>query len=296
VDGLPSWVSDWKRESQSLLHPLDRYAKEAKHTAAITWDPTRPGAIFVEGWQADKVQMLGDAMQVPEQTGVSEINQLMQAWHNAARLMVMQHATSYPEEERLEVYIRTVIGNRKSDIDTAVPTAAECLEMERNYTLYASQFDAVQHATTLLEYVSANREVRKHLSQNRDSIEPNIWQLLMGPPGTTGVQQDQDVPASIRKVEGFVEQYGKAAVGAGKFLSLGQHRYGNRFCVTVGGRAAIVPSRTCVGDVICFFKGARMPYLVRPQGEDFELIGCCYVYGMMEWEEMGELARRFCLV
>ena len=240
--------------------------------------------------------MLGDVMQVPEQTDVLETNQILQAWHNAARLMVMQHATSYPEEERLEVYIRTAIGNRKSDIDTAVPTATECLEMERNYTLYASQFDAAQHATTLLEYFYANRQLRNHLSQHRDSIEPNIWQLLMGPPGTTGVQQDQDVPASIRRVEGFVEQCVEAAAVAGKFLSLGQHLYGNRFCVTADGRAAIVPSRTCVGDVICFFKGARMPYLVRPQGKDFELIGCCYVYGLMEWEEIGELAKPLCLV
>ncbi|KAL8346338.1 hypothetical protein RB598_000306 [Gaeumannomyces tritici] len=79
-----------------------------------------------------------------------------------------------------------------------------------------------------------------------------------------------------------MERCTQVAMAAVEFLGLSKHLFRNRFCVTEHGRTAIVPPRAREGDIISVLGGAGMPFLLRPQGEAFELIGCCYVYGLME--------------
>jgi hypothetical protein len=35
------------------------------------------------------------------------------------------------------------------------------------------------------------------------------------------------------------------------------------------------------GDSIVIFRGARVPHVIRKRGDDWELIGDCYVHGIM---------------
>jgi hypothetical protein len=74
---------------------------------------------------------------------------------------------------------------------------------------------------------------------------------------------------------------------------------GNRFCVTGEGHFAIVPPRTTEGDSIYFLRGLQSPFILREKdnlGENsvahYEMVGSCYVDGMMDenrdglvWEE-----------
>jgi hypothetical protein len=61
-----------------------------------------------------------------------------------------------------------------------------------------------------------------------------------------------------------------------------------KFCVTEYGRIGWVPPEAEVGDIICVFKGAVTPHLLR-MNDDGHLIlvgGACYIHGQMEGEAM----------
>lgn len=52
-------------------------------------------------------------------------------------------------------------------------------------------------------------------------------------------------------------------------------------------RLALVPHNTNVDDEITLLAGSGCPFVVRRKNKDrFELVGDCYIYGMMEGEEM----------
>lgn len=61
-----------------------------------------------------------------------------------------------------------------------------------------------------------------------------------------------------------------------------------KFCVTEYGRIGWVPPEAEVGDIVCIFKGAATPHLLR-MNDDGHLIlvgGACYIHGQMEGEAM----------
>lgn len=75
-----------------------------------------------------------------------------------------------------------------------------------------------------------------------------------------------------------------------------------RICTTARHLPCLVPKITEVGDVLAILFGASTPYVLRPCGDVYEIIGQAYVYGMMhgeavnEWQEKKEPATNFTLI
>lgn len=57
---------------------------------------------------------------------------------------------------------------------------------------------------------------------------------------------------------------------------------GRKFVITAKKDLAWVPSATKLGDRICFLAGCAVPFVIRPIGKSFELLGDCYLHSMME--------------
>lgn len=47
---------------------------------------------------------------------------------------------------------------------------------------------------------------------------------------------------------------------------------------------AMVPMMACVGDEIVIFSGGKVPFVIRAEGNNFKLVGPCYVHGIMDGE------------
>ena len=66
-----------------------------------------------------------------------------------------------------------------------------------------------------------------------------------------------------------------------------------RFGVTSKGYMGLFPQTTHIGDEICVISGGHIPFVVcRQSGDDFQLVGECYVHGIMNGEvlQMTELS------
>lgn len=60
-----------------------------------------------------------------------------------------------------------------------------------------------------------------------------------------------------------------------------------KFCLTYHDRFAWIPIMSEVGDRICIFQGATVPFVLRPQGDGkHALVGECWVQGLMNGEAL----------
>ena len=59
-------------------------------------------------------------------------------------------------------------------------------------------------------------------------------------------------------------------------------------CTTAKGYLAAVPSTAKVGDCIAVLAGGRFPFVLRPIGDHYRLVGHCYVHGIMNGEAFPE--------
>lgn len=69
-------------------------------------------------------------------------------------------------------------------------------------------------------------------------------------------------------------------------LAYRQITEGRRFFTSLGGYMGIGPPGMRQGDSICVFLGGNVPWVVRQDGHEYELIGECYVHGIMDGEFM----------
>ena len=271
VPGLPSWVSDWDHDSRTGLYK-QTYTAKAGQAAAVVFDAFRPLSISIEGWKRDTVKLLGEILKHSENASESDINRVRREWHESARDMAKKHGTNYPETERLEVYIRTVLGDRLPDVDARPPTPDECMELYNSVTHVFSHFDAAGRESKMLDRYYRLRELVRQAQLSQGLLEP---------------EESREAPLEIQAMEERLKRVFDSANNASRFQVASSHLPQNRFCITKEGRTAVVPPKTQEGDIVCVFKGASMPFLLRPQGAAFELIGCCYVHGLMElgWVE-----------
>lgn len=80
---------------------------------------------------------------------------------------------------------------------------------------------------------------------------------------------------------------GNSSEGDNYRLALGDHLYGWRFFVTQGDFVGLGPPSAAPGDLVYFFDGASVPFLLRrsdSRAGAYRLVGECYVYGMMNGE------------
>jgi hypothetical protein len=62
------------------------------------------------------------------------------------------------------------------------------------------------------------------------------------------------------------------------------HARQRRFFLSSEKYMGMGPAAMQKGDIICIFYGGRVPYIVRPTAEYYELVGECYAHGLMDGE------------
>ncbi|OTB05566.1 hypothetical protein M426DRAFT_319828 [Hypoxylon sp. CI-4A] len=89
--------------------------------------------------------------------------------------------------------------------------------------------------------------------------------------------------AEMAKRNGVREGWSRLANGASK---------NRRFARTRKGYYVLGPAVMEEGDIVCVLFGGKMPFCLRPVGEQrYLLVGECYVHGLMEGEAMDMMTR-----
>jgi hypothetical protein len=134
----------------------------------------------------------------------------------------------------------------------------------------------------LLEAGMSRCDPSGHISKANE-VDPEVQQTV------NEVARCEDPGAVILQAIGY---------GAG----LGGLIANRKLCLTSGRYLGLVPCTTEVGDVIAIFKGAKLPFVLRPLfrsiDRSFMLIGECYIHGIMYGEAIkkgGIKEQTFCV-
>jgi hypothetical protein len=56
--------------------------------------------------------------------------------------------------------------------------------------------------------------------------------------------------------------------------------------IIVNGLVARLPDDTCVGDCLAIILGVSVPFELRPHGDDYLIVGLCYIHDMMDGQAL----------
>ncbi|KAG4430058.1 hypothetical protein IFR05_014462 [Cadophora sp. M221] len=274
---LPSWVPDWSSSNVRRFQTVS----EITYYAGIKFAPrvfVPPEAnspfIRIGGNVVDEILVLGhmgpiavDSFEVRENYRVSGEKHLIHDWLLEAKDMVAKHVKEPyvvgipPRTEiqsREEVLWRTIIVDRESDTFPASAKSAEG---------YAA----------LEWYIGCSSDTK---------------------PGDIAPYKQHTLQRTISK-EVFLERSTLANTFS---FHVGAGSLGSRLAVTKSGLFAVVPPNTRIGDIVGIIWGAQTPYLIRPLdakiggGKSWELVGSCFVHGLMNGEGAGGNGTMFTFV
>ena len=119
------------------------------------------------------------------------------------------------------------------------------------------------------------------------------WQALVGGRLEDGTRIISNIKPSILK---YISWNRKLACGraeqvmasendtADVAVQLGIMSANRRFCVTKERRFGWLPKAALKGDVVGVLTGSALPILLRPVAEGYEVVGPCYIHGLMDGE------------
>ncbi|KAH7034649.1 heterokaryon incompatibility protein-domain-containing protein [Microdochium trichocladiopsis] len=117
----------------------------------------------------------------------------------------------------------------------------------------------------------------------RDPLHPDTVEAMVDYVGHVCGYFDKDYVVSDEALERMI-----ASGGMIEFAIFGTS-VTRRFCISRSGRFGQVRTNTQKGDLVCVVVGAQVPLVIRPTGggeETYELIGDCYLDGVMHGEAM----------
>lgn len=98
--------------------------------------------------------------------------------------------------------------------------------------------------------------------------------------GLPSSEKSSDIPGLAQTGDHGLFQKGAAILGVHK-----------RFCTTSRGYYLLAPDVVKTGDVLCILYGGQTPFLLRPKGDVWLLVGECFACGLM-FGEVDDLRRR----
>lgn len=262
IRDLPSWVPDWSLTTPNRMSAKP-FTSGTRYGAKINLDLSTDLKIALDGLQFDQIEILGSVHAIDNSLSMAESTSYTELWLAEAEALATAQIRDmyYNGESFLEAFIRTMLGNCATDKLERCPSTEQC---HGGYEALKKFFAAVARMSIM---------------------EPLL---------------DPAIPNYVLP-EGFLEQPRDTMEKANRFLYFFEVATSlRRFCITEQGRMAIMPPRSLPGDVICIFKGAHTPFVLRQVSSEepsvYNLVGCCYVHGVMDGEVDIQEPQTFVLV
>jgi len=256
---LPSWVQDWSFASGSYFK-AEWYSANTDISPPIRLD-VDSATLHLDGEIFDEITHKSSIYGTQDDTDPLYEALNVASWLAEVEVLAVgARDPYYTGEGRSEALFRTIVGDHCGGGNDR-PTAKQC---EKDYA-------------TLKKYL------RKF-----------PWWILQKE-AMANASRIEDLPPGLEEVWKPMEDLETEYT---QILRLINGICGSRrFCVTKEGRMGIVPEGCKEGDKICIFNGGRMPFLLRQKAEArYELVGCCYVYGIMNGEKKVENPKEIILI
>ncbi|KAH9222309.1 heterokaryon incompatibility protein-domain-containing protein [Leptodontidium sp. 2 PMI_412] len=261
LPGLPSWVPDWTYQSRSIMHS-ELYNCSGSSIPSISVSATDPNRIIVRGVILDKIAVAGMAWR----------------YHSLDKAQEKFAPFKKQPEKQFPPF---------GDED------AVCLIRQMAKTvsgMFCTKFDATEGVeAAMAKTLAMDCSWRKQ----RTKADPSFLESFEAFEKLYGHDREEDTPLEHVYISGIFhwvwdfedEEKEKLRTQSWPFeVAVQEAHKGRRFCVTKGGYMATTSYDTEHGDVVVMFDGFGTPFILRKLGDDWKLVGDCYVHGIMDGE------------
>ncbi len=317
IPGLPSWVPDFSNVTDrsyrihTLVKPgMPQFSSAEDTTATVTFSEdfkllTAVGTIVDE---------ISDIEPIGYDTNSEE--HLVRWLHFSAALCPPFHPTGMPWRQ---AFFRTLVGDNsgygygKSDFRN--DQLRDAFYLQAVGFLWFFGLEPGRGGVKLVEAIQGCASAKECL-QRIDELYPDediayfvklflfCEERLLGPilrDGYTDILRQTLLnefcgqPGTKWYLDSFVSKFREISKRQMKDLTF-HHVHvlsaQRRLFVTKDGYMGTAPMGAQKGDRICVLLGCNVPLLIRPEGDDFLIIGDTYIYGMMNGEVMQDVRNR----
>ena len=249
TEEFPSWVPDWRRRGTVNLEMTQKlpFHTSGSSKVDITFEDN-DRQLRVRGFRVDTIDGLGHLGEMNE-----EGHAITQPIHSYGK-------SPYGDERGIKsAFWQTFVTGRNPWGELA-PSTYDCLvHIQWHNPSVLANFSENLYFGLLQDIIDQNKSL---LVGNQ-----SLWELL----GHSETQYD--FPSKARILE-----------AAHRAVSVKLLR---RFIITAKGYIGLATKNTRQGDIVCILFGCSTPVILRPSNHGaYNLVGDCYVHGIMEGEAM----------
>jgi hypothetical protein len=195
----------------------------------------------------------------------------METWDDACWELAT-NLEQYPTGERIwSAYWRTLICNMES-------VGVEATEnLENAYKTWISLYITRNKVFELFKTHIVPTDVR----ENATTPKPRGW--ILGRLATNLSNSWQKTSVMFKAATQLAILKQQAKLSAPFDSAFKRYSFGRKFCTTECGYMGWVPFDAQTGDQLCYFRGCRLPFVIRQceDGHRYRLIGDSYLHGLM---------------
>ncbi|KAH7369611.1 heterokaryon incompatibility protein-domain-containing protein [Rhexocercosporidium sp. MPI-PUGE-AT-0058] len=267
LPGLPSWVPDWTYQSRSEMHS-ELYNCSGSSIPSISVSATDPNTITVRGVILDTITYAA------------------MAWR--------YHSLDKEQEKFAPL---------KKQPDKPFPPFGDedavCLIRQMAKTIsaeFCTKFDATEGVEAAMAKTLV-MDCSWRLQRTRS--DPSFLQSFNAFETLYGRGREEDTPLEHVYMSGIFhwvwdfedDERHRLRTQSWPFeIAVQEAHKGRRFCVTKEGYMCTTSFDTERDDIVAMFEGFRTPFILRKLGDDWNLVGDCYVHGIMDGELLDHVA------
>lgn len=300
---LPSWVPDMTVVTATLLFDQGNGAISNASKGALPQLASAPNleTLSLVGYRIDHVADVGD-----DYTGAKPYENPFQ---KSIPILLRMSETYITGQDRVEVFWRTLIADMTENGTYPAPEALaksfrsilsglfSLFLVGAQYVGDAEYSAAMEHTKPFIALAKSNAEAASYLPsleeiQQQQALHAEIHEIRRKEfTSETGTLGEEDSEALEEKMQ---QMYQDESVALPYGHQLNRIMLGRRVFLTADGLLGLGPQSVDAGDDVFVLPGARVPFLLRPidraggcgSGEVYEMVGECYVHGIMQGEAL----------
>ena len=200
-------------------------------------------------------------------------------------------------------YARSMAGHLMSQTDSCIALAKDCKRYDDDIgrttacrqTLLGGTVSRNRSVLVGEQVKATNEEVNQLFTEweltvmTYDLLKPflDVVRRHIDPEGSKPDEADILILFLVSEMMGKVKRFKWDIWSAYKAIKLAC--MGRRFFTTTKGFMGLAPDIAEVGDKVCLIAGCCTPFIIRPEGPNYALVGESYVHGVMDGELMSDI-------
>ena len=263
IERLPSWVPDFQMINEPCSQTKTDKIFSASGNSELRWTELPERRFSIRGTRVDEIRGLGNPWMPNHAANPLDQPTTAMIFINDQLIDYLRAVSLFSEFAKLNYKGSVgIAADQWKEAEWRVPCGDQLWLGNNRKRATNAVLDGY---LALLKETYLYRSIMSHEQRQEQNLPPMI-------PGVSLDQQIEEYPGLLRSKE------------RGQYRRALDRQHNRRPFLTQQGYLGLAPTHAKEGDLVAILFGAVQPFVLRRSGEQYELVGEAYVYGIMDGE------------